>query len=150
MAEDNPVNRTLAVRLLEKRGHLVTVAGDGRAAVAAVEKEPFDIILMDVQMPEMDGFEATLAIRQREQSTGGHIPIIAMNAHALKGDEDRCLSAGMDGYVSKPIRTHELFASIEGVTAKHSDQNASSSQPADSTTSATKKSITLEGLKAKL
>jgi PAS domain S-box-containing protein len=151
LAEDNAVNRTLAVRLLEKRGYVVTVAGDGRAAVAAVEKEPFDIILMDVQMPEMDGFEATLAIRQREQSTGGHIPIIAMTAHALKGDEERCLSAGMDGYVSKPIRTHELFAAIEAAIGRYADQNASSSQPAESTTSVTKSAPTLEEeLKAQL
>jgi two-component system, sensor histidine kinase and response regulator len=150
LAEDNPVNRTLAVRLLEKRGYVVTVAGDGRAAVAAVEKESFDIVLMDVQMPEMDGFEATTAIRQREKSTGRHIPIIAMTAHALKGDEDHCLSAGMDGYVSKPIRTHELFAKIESVMAKYGDQNEGGEQPTDSRSSPTKSTITLEELKAKL
>jgi CheY-like chemotaxis protein len=144
LAEDNLVNRTLAVRLLEKRGYVVTVAGDGRAAVAAVEKESFDIVLMDVQMPDMDGFEATTAIRQREKSTGGHIPIVAMTAHALKGDEDRCLSAGMDGYVSKPIRTHELFSTIERVMGKHSDQNAGGEQPCESGASLTKSTITAE------
>jgi signal transduction histidine kinase/CheY-like chemotaxis protein/ABC-type amino acid transport substrate-binding protein len=113
LAEDNLVNQTLAMRLLEKRGFQVTVAGDGRAALDALEKEPFDAILMDVQMPEMDGFETTAAIRNKEKSTGTHIPIIAMTAHALKGDQERCLAAGMDAYVSKPIRTSELFKTIE-------------------------------------
>jgi len=113
LAEDNAVNRTLAVRLLEKRGYTVSVAVNGRAALAAFEQEHFDFVLMDVQMPEMDGFEATAGIRAKEKSTGGHIPIIAMTAHSLKGDQERCLAAGMDGYVSKPIRTSELFATIE-------------------------------------
>jgi PAS domain S-box-containing protein len=113
LAEDNAVNQILAVRLLEKRGYIVSVAGNGRLAVAAVDKENFDVVLMDIQMPEMDGFEATLAIREKEKSTSAHIPIIAMTAHALKGDEERCLSAGMDAYISKPIRTNELFATIE-------------------------------------
>jgi signal transduction histidine kinase/ligand-binding sensor domain-containing protein/CheY-like chemotaxis protein len=113
LAEDNAVNQMLAVRLLEKRGYTVTVAVNGRYALAAFEKESFDVILMDIQMPEMDGFEATAAIRVREKSTGGHIPIIAMTAHSLVGDQERCLAAGMDGYVSKPIRTHQLFAEIE-------------------------------------
>jgi len=115
LAEDNAVNRTLAVRLLEKRGYTVSVAADGRAALAAFEREHFDVVLMDVQMPEMDGFEATAGIRAKEKSTGGHIPIIAMTAHSLKGDQERCLAAGMDGYVSKPIRTNELFSTIEKV-----------------------------------
>ena len=113
LVEDNAVNQMLALRLLERRGYTVSVAGDGRKALAALENEHFDIVLMDVQMPEMDGFEATAAIRQRERSTGGRIPIIAMTAHALKGDEDRCLSVGMDAYISKPIRTTELYATIE-------------------------------------
>ncbi len=117
LAEDNAVNQTLAVRLLEKRGYTVVVAGDGRAAVEAFEKNQFDVVLMDIQMPGMDGFEATAAIRAKENLTGRHIPIIAMTAHALKGDQDRCLSAGMDGYVSKPIRTSELFSTIEKVLA---------------------------------
>jgi two-component system sensor histidine kinase/response regulator len=115
LAEDNAVNQMLAVRLLEKRGYTVTVAVNGREALAAFENESFDVILMDIQMPEMDGFEATAAIRLKEKSTGGHIPIIAMTAHSLVGDQERCLAAGMDGYVSKPIRTHQLFAVIEGV-----------------------------------
>lgn len=113
LAEDNAVNQTLARRLLEKRGYIVSVACDGREALAALDNEHFDVVLMDVQMPEMDGFEATAAIRDRERSTGRHTPIIAMTAHALKGDEERCLAAGMDAYISKPIRSHELFATIE-------------------------------------
>jgi two-component system sensor histidine kinase/response regulator len=91
----------------------VTLVGDGRAALDALERESFDAILMDVQMPEMDGLEATAAIRNKEKYTGAHIPIIAMTAHALKGDQDRCLEAGMDAYVSKPIRTTELFKIID-------------------------------------
>ncbi len=113
LAEDNAVNQTLAVRLLEKRGYSVTVAPDGQAAVAAFQKGGFELVLMDIQMPGIDGFEATAAIREIERSTGGHIPIVAMTAHALVGDQERCLASGMDGYVSKPIRTSELFAVIE-------------------------------------
>ncbi len=94
-----------------------------------LKKNSFDLILMDVQMPDMDGFEATVAIRQKEKSTGLHIPIIAMTAHALKGDQDRCLAAGMDGYVSKPIRTSEMFALIEKLTAEHKNLKTPSSLP---------------------
>jgi CheY-like chemotaxis protein len=115
LAEDNPINKRLALRLLEKRGHSVTIATNGREALAAWAAERFDLILMDVQMPEMDGFEATAAIRARERRNGGHIPIIAMTAHALKGDEERCLAAGMDGYVAKPIQATALFAVIASV-----------------------------------
>ena len=125
LVEDNAVNQMLALRLLEKRGHIVSVAGNGREALAALEKENFDIVLMDVQMPEMDGFEATAAIREKEQSTGRHLPIIAMTAHALKGDEERCLSAGMDAYISKPIRTNELFATIERFVGRSNEADAS-------------------------
>jgi two-component system, sensor histidine kinase and response regulator len=121
LAEDNAVNQTLAVRLLEKRGYIVSVAGDGRQALAALEKEKFDVVLMDIQMPEMDGFTATAAIRSKEQTSGGHIPIIAMTAHALKGDQDRCIAAGMDAYISKPIRTSELYATIESILDKRTD-----------------------------
>jgi PAS domain S-box-containing protein len=113
LAEDNPVNQKLALRLLERRGYLVSVASNGREAVSELESAEFDLVLMDVQMPEMDGYEATAAIRERERHGARHIPIIAMTAHALKGDEERCLASGMDGYISKPIRTHELFATIE-------------------------------------
>jgi CheY-like chemotaxis protein len=118
LAEDNVVNQTLAMRLLEKRGYKVTLAENGSIALEAFQKESFDAILMDVQMPELDGFQATAAIRLKELSTGGHVPIIAMTAHAMKGDQDRCLAAGMDGYISKPIRTSELFATIAKLTGQ--------------------------------
>jgi PAS domain S-box-containing protein len=115
LAEDNAINREVAVRLLAKRGHVVTVTENGKEAVAAVESghETFDLILMDVQMPEMDGFEATAAIRETEKATGTHIPIIAMTAHAMKGDRERCLAAGMDAYISKPIQFEELIEVTE-------------------------------------
>jgi len=113
LAEDNIVNQALTSRLLEKRGHDVTVVGNGKQALSALEKQTFDLILMDVQMPEMDGFEATAAIRGRERVTGGHIPIIAMTAHAMKGDKERCLAAGMDAYLSKPARSKDLFDAVE-------------------------------------
>ena len=114
LAEDNIVNQTLASRLLEMRGHDVTVVGNGKQALAVLEKQAFDVILMDVQMPEMDGFESTAAIRESEKSTGKHIPIVAMTAHAMKGDKERCLASGMDGYLSKPIRGSDLFELVEG------------------------------------
>jgi len=113
LAEDNSVNQTLATRLLEKRGHTVVVAETGKLALEALDKQQFDIVLMDVQMPEMDGLAATAAIRDREQNTETHIPIIAMTAHAMVGDKERCLAAGMDRYVSKPLHAKELFAAIE-------------------------------------
>jgi two-component system sensor histidine kinase/response regulator len=124
LAEDNIVNQTLACRLLEKRGHDVTVAGNGKQALAVFEKQTFDAILMDVQMPEMDGFETTAAIREKEKSTGRHIPIIATTAHAMKGDKERCLASGMDGYLSKPIRGKDLFDIIEAFFATSSDHSA--------------------------
>ncbi|HET9101429.1 MAG TPA: response regulator, partial [Acidobacteriaceae bacterium] len=108
VAEDNPVNQTLAVRILEKLGHKVQVVNNGREALGRSQAEEFDLILMDVQMPEMDGLEATTAIRAAESNTGKHVPIIAMTAHAMKGDREKCISAGMDGYLSKPIRILEL------------------------------------------
>jgi two-component system, sensor histidine kinase and response regulator len=113
VAEDNLVNQRLAERLIAKQGHSVVVVGTGRAALETIEKEAFDMILMDVQMPEMDGFEATTAIRERETATGKHLPIIAMTAHAMTGDRERCLAAGMDGYLSKPIHAQELAKEIE-------------------------------------
>jgi CheY-like chemotaxis protein len=114
LAEDNPVNQRLATRLLQKRGHTVVVAADGVEAVAAFERQVFDAVLMDVQMPEMDGFEATAAIRARERLTGTRILIVAFTSHAMRGDRERCLEAGMDDYVSKPIKPDELFAAVEG------------------------------------
>ncbi|HTC64596.1 MAG TPA: response regulator [Candidatus Saccharimonadales bacterium] len=125
LAEDNSVNQTLAKRLLEKRGFVVVAVGDGRAAVEAIEKDHFDVVLMDIQMPEMDGFEATTRIREKERILGGHIPIIALTANALKGDQDRCLAAGMDGYISKPIRTSELLEAIENLVTKKDEQEPS-------------------------
>jgi CheY-like chemotaxis protein len=113
LAEDNPVNQKLAVLLLEKRKHKVVVTGNGKDALVALEKESFDLILMDIQMPEMDGLEATKAIRKKEMETGKRIPIIAMTAHAMKGDQERCLQAGMDGYVTKPIQIQALHEAIE-------------------------------------
>ena len=115
LAEDNPINQKLAVRLIEKRGHTLVVASNGREALAALEEQAFDLVLMDVQMPEMDGFEATAAIRDREKTTGKHIPIIAMTAHAMKGDRERCLAAGMDSYISKPVNVEELFETIRSL-----------------------------------
>jgi two-component system sensor histidine kinase/response regulator len=113
LVEDNAVNQRLAVRLIEKRGFLVTVASDGKAALAELKKESFELVLMDVEMPGMDGFQTTAAIRAKEKATGRHVPIIAMTAHAIAGYREKCLAAGMDGYVSKPIRPAELFAAIE-------------------------------------
>jgi two-component system sensor histidine kinase/response regulator len=115
LAEDNAVNQHLAKRILEKHGHSVTVAANGLEALAAYEKQAFDLALIDVEMPEMDGFEVTAAIRKREQAGDTHLPIIAMTAHAMKGDREKCLVAGMDGYVAKPLWTHELFEAIEAV-----------------------------------
>jgi CheY-like chemotaxis protein/HPt (histidine-containing phosphotransfer) domain-containing protein len=118
LAEDSLVNQKLAVALLETHGHAVTVVGNGLDAVAAVESRPLDVVLMDVQMPEMDGLAATTAIRARERVRGGHVPIIGMTAHALQGDRETCLEAGMDEYVAKPIRADRLFEAIEAVIAK--------------------------------
>ncbi len=117
LAEDNVVNQKVGRRLLEKIGHFVTVAIDGRQAVRAVEEQEFDVVLMDVQMPELDGLEATAAIRERERTSGRHVTIIAMTAHAMKGDRERCLAAGMDGYLSKPIRAAELASALAAVEA---------------------------------
>ena len=108
------MNQKLAVRLLEKEGHSVVVAGNGREALAALDEGDFDAVLMDVQMPEMSGFEATAVIREREKKTGKHQLIIALTAHAMKGDRERCLEAGMDNYLAKPIQSNELFAALYG------------------------------------
>jgi len=118
LAEDNPVNQTLAIRILEKIGHKVQVVNNGKEAIGRAQGEEFDLILMDVQMPEMDGLEATTAIRAAEAGTGKHVPIVAMTAHAMKGDKEKCLSAGMDGYLSKPIRIDELMQAISRAEQK--------------------------------
>jgi two-component system, sensor histidine kinase and response regulator len=124
LAEDSYVNQEVAVGLLEERGHHVTVAGNGREALEAVERDGFDLVLMDVQMPHMDGLEATRQIRRREDNTGRHIPIIAMTAHAMKGDRERCLDAGMDAYVAKPLRADDLYAAVESVGASEAALSA--------------------------
>ncbi len=121
VAEDNLINQKLAARLIEKRGHTAVIVSNGREALDALEKQTFDLMLVDVQMPEMDGFEATAAIREKEKNTGLHLPIIAMTAHAMKGDQERCLSAGMDDYVSKPIQPEVLFKAVEGFIPKPYD-----------------------------
>ena len=108
LAEDNLVNQKLASRLLEKRNHIVAVVSNGKEALAALEKDHFDLVLMDMQMPEMDGFEATRILREREKTNGRHQPVVAMTALAMNGDKERCIEAGMDGYLSKPIRPQEL------------------------------------------
>ena len=118
LAEDSLVNQKLAVALLEKYGNKVVIANNGREALAALEAQPFDFVLMDVQMPGMDGLEATATLRQREQKTGTHMPVIAMTAYAMKGDRERCLEAGMDDYVSKPIHAEALFDTIASVLGR--------------------------------
>jgi signal transduction histidine kinase/CheY-like chemotaxis protein len=118
LAEDNPVNQRLACNLLEKQGHTVVVAHNGREALALARAERFDVVLMDVQMPEMDGLAVTRAIREIESASGAHLPIIGLTANAMKGDRERCLAAGMDGYVSKPIQRAVLFAAMDEAIAR--------------------------------
>jgi CheY-like chemotaxis protein len=143
VAEDNPTNQKLVSALLDQKGHTVTVVGNGRLAVARAAHEPFDLILMDVQMPEMSGLEATAAIRKQEEGTGRHLPIVALTARAMAGDREQCLAAGMDAYVSKPVRAPELFSAIEAVVA-----GASSMAPAESSSETTMRSVDLSALVA--
>jgi signal transduction histidine kinase/DNA-binding response OmpR family regulator len=130
VAEDNPVNQRLAQHLLKTRGHDAFVVSNGREAVDALAREHFDVVLMDLQMPEMDGFEATASIRVREHATGRRQPIIAVTAHAMQGDRQRCLDAGMDGYVSKPIKPVELFEVLDRVVT-HQQSSSGGSGAAD-------------------
>jgi CheY-like chemotaxis protein len=125
LAEDNPINQRLTVRLLEKNGHSVKVACDGHQALEQWQRGKFDLILMDVQMPELDGLEVTAAIRKLEGNSGSHVPIIAMTAHALTGDRQRCLAAGMDGYIAKPFQLQEMLKIVSGFH----DNRAASRQP---------------------
>jgi two-component system, sensor histidine kinase and response regulator len=118
LAEDNAVNQRVALRILEKAGHTVAISGNGRVALRMLAEQHFDLILMDVQMPEMDGIEATAIVREKEKLTGRHIPIIAMTAHALPGDRERCLQAGMDNYISKPFTAHTLLDLVAGYGVK--------------------------------
>jgi CheY-like chemotaxis protein len=117
VAEDNAVNQALVMRLLEKMGHRPTLARNGREALELASAQRFDMALMDVQMPEMDGLAATRAIRQMERTTGKHLPIFALTAHAMKGDREVCLLAGMDDYLTKPVRFSEIENAIAKVTA---------------------------------
>jgi PAS domain S-box-containing protein len=130
LAEDNEVNQKLAVWILQKRGHTLTVVPNGKRAVEALAQEKFDAVLMDVQMPEMNGFEATALIRQREKINGGHLPIIAMTALAMKGDRERCLAAGMDEYIAKPIQADQIFQAVERLVAPGAAANATAAGPA--------------------
>ncbi len=118
IAEDNLINQKLAVRLLQKQGHSSIVANNGREAVETWARQPFDAILMDMMMPEMDGLEATITIRAREKTTGTHIPIIAITANAMSGDRDKCLAAGMDDYISKPVDIAKLYEALNRLTAQ--------------------------------
>jgi CheY-like chemotaxis protein len=118
VAEDNVVNQLLIRSLLEKRGHRVTIVGNGAAALAARLQNRFDCILMDIQMPEMDGYEAASGIRDQELGDGAHIPIIALTAHAMKGDREKCLQAGFDSYISKPIQKASLDAVLANIAAR--------------------------------
>ena len=130
LAEDNVVNQRVAVGLLAQRGHAVSVADNGRKALEALDAQTFDLVLMDLQMPEMGGLEATAAIRERERTTGGHLRIVAMTAHAMAGDRERCLAAGMDGYISKPIDPQMLFTTVEEQTATSQPERAAPSADA--------------------
>jgi PAS domain S-box-containing protein len=116
VVEDNPVNQKLASRMLQKAGYNVSVAGDGQKALETLGQNPFDVVLMDIQMPHMDGLQATRIIREQEKTTGHHIPIVAMTAHAMDGDRERCLQAGMDAYLPKPIKSQDLFDTLEQLT----------------------------------
>jgi CheY-like chemotaxis protein len=129
LAEDGQINQQVAMGLLEMRGHSVVLANNGTEAVDALARQSFDVVLMDVQMPEMNGFEATAVIRRQEQATGLHVPIIAMTAHAMKGDRERCLEAGMDGYISKPIQPETLYAAVEGLALSEPANTATEAVP---------------------
>jgi signal transduction histidine kinase/CheY-like chemotaxis protein len=126
LVEDNPVNQFLAKKILQNRGHVVTIANNGLEALHLIDRDPFDVALMDVQMPVMDGFEATAALRKREARSGTHLPVIALTAHAMKGDKERCLLAGMDGYAVKPLTAKSLLAAIAEVLP---ESGGASAQP---------------------
>jgi CheY-like chemotaxis protein len=117
LAEDNPFNQAVMEDLLQRRGHSLHVAGDGRAALTALEQGHFDVMLLDIHMPELDGFQVVAAQRQREQGTGRHLPVIALTARSAGGERERCLQAGMDDYLAKPVRAAELFAAIDRVVS---------------------------------
>jgi CheY-like chemotaxis protein len=118
VAEDNAVNRKLAYYILHNHGHQVTMVENGKEAVRTWEEQMFDLILMDIQMPKMDGFQATSLIREKEKNSGHHIPIIAITAHAMKGDSEKCIQGGMDEYISKPIKADRLLSLIDRLVQK--------------------------------
>jgi CheY-like chemotaxis protein len=130
LAEDNVVNQRLTVRLLERQGHQVTVAGNGKQALEALDREKFDLILMDVQMPELDGLAATRIVRERERANGTRTPILAMTAYAMVGDREKCMQAGMDAYVSKPIHAGALESAISALTER-AEEGPVENRPAD-------------------
>jgi CheY-like chemotaxis protein len=126
LAEDNAINQKVALRMLEKMGYRVDVVANGLEAVRAWQAMPYHLILMDVQMPEMDGFEATRMVREFEKSTGGHIAIVAMTAHAMKGDRERCIEAGMDDYIAKPVQFKELAEALQRALTQPSSADIAS------------------------
>jgi CheY-like chemotaxis protein len=133
VAEDNPVNQKLAVRALEKHGHSTVVVGNGQEAMERLEKDVFDVVLMDLQMPVMDGLKATSIIREKEKATGAHIPIVAITARAMKGDRENCLKAGFDRYISKPFKVAELLEALHPVMENKSVQQNGEQKPVQAT-----------------
>jgi CheY-like chemotaxis protein/HPt (histidine-containing phosphotransfer) domain-containing protein len=131
LAEDNPYNQAVMEDVLPRRGHSVRVAGDGRAALAALERDEFDVLLLDIHMPELDGFQVVAVQRQREQSTGRHLPVIALTARSVAGERERCLQAGMDDYLAKPVRAAELFEAIDRVVSAPSSASCAESARGD-------------------
>jgi CheY-like chemotaxis protein len=148
LAEDNLVNQRLAQCILEKHGYHVLTALTGFEAVDLHSRENFDAILMDIQMPGMDGLAATAAIREREQSTGSHVPIVAMTAHAMKGDRERCLDAQMDGYISKPVSSHQLLSCLHATITSAAARNSSPSEMQDQLESILKAAVELRDVVA--
>ncbi|MFY9803815.1 MAG: response regulator [Candidatus Acidiferrales bacterium] len=136
LAEDNPVNQEVAVHLIERRGHSVIVAENGRQAIEAIQRHKFDLVLMDVQMPEMGGLEATRIIREKEKGSGHHLPIIAMTAHAMQGDREQCLESGMDGYLAKPIDPKTFLQTVEGISERATEMESGENVEAASATGA--------------
>jgi CheY-like chemotaxis protein len=129
LAEDNSINQTIMTRVLRKLGHSATIAANGREALASWEDGSFELVLMDIQMPVMDGFECTPAIRLGDQRRNTHTPIVALTADAMKGDEERCLAAGMDGYLAKPFQSHHLYSAIARVMAQRQGNRQTGETP---------------------
>ncbi len=144
LAEDNRVNQKLAVAMLEKHGHQLTICEDGLEALQAIESQPFDLVLMDIQMPNMDGLEAVRELRRRESGTGRRLPVIAMTAHAIRGDKERCLAGGMDGYVAKPLRIDALLSEIDRVMGPRRTEASQPVAPIASQTIATSRTVVLD------